>query len=174
MADDDLVTEEERNAIYRAIGNFIVEFAYLEATLRAFLAMEVRMRLDFAPAIITHDFSLLCTAVVEVFSQTVDDRKRREELIKCVKGCRELNDLRVRVAHGHWVMEEGGGVVAHVSRQKLQTFFWDEMRHHLERSVAAATSLRGRLERFHAEHVESKKDERARRKRLAGIGKLFP
>jgi hypothetical protein len=111
--------EEPRQATYRAIGLFITRFASVEHALRFRLAEEINLDLHFMSEILTHDFALLCTAVTAVFSKTLKSEEERRELKRLMSQCRSMNDVRVKVVHGQWFPDFGGGTVAHASRQNL-------------------------------------------------------
>jgi hypothetical protein len=113
------IEETTEEATYRAIGRFIARFGGLESTLRFHLAEEIKLDLNYASAVVTHDFALLCTAVSKVFSKTLKTKEERDRLKTLINKCRALNDIRVKVVHGQWFAFYEGGMVAHVSRRTL-------------------------------------------------------
>lgn len=117
----DEIDEAIAEATYGAIGRFVARFGGLESTLRLHLAEEIKLDLNYATIVVTHDFALLCTAVFKVFSKTLETKEKRERLKILISKCRALNDIRVKVVHGQWFADFEGGTVAHVSRRKLET-----------------------------------------------------
>jgi hypothetical protein len=113
------IEQATEEATYRAIGRFIAKFGGLEFTLRFHLAEEIKLDLNYATVVVTHDFALLCTAVSKVFSKTLKTEEERRRLKTLISKCRALNDIRVKVAHGQWFAFHDGGMVAHVSRRTL-------------------------------------------------------
>jgi len=76
----------------------------------------------------THDFSLLCTVAQRVFATCLskDSLLKLEALISRL---RKLNEERVRIVHGLWVVTIEGGKLHHVSRNKLhEQMHFDEPR----------------------------------------------
>jgi hypothetical protein len=116
---------------YHAIGRFIGSFSFLEYQLRFFLMDKIEIDAKFANAVVTHDFSLLCTAIQEVYRQTTE-AEVYDRLKKLISRVREFNDLRVKVVHGTWFPYREGGTLLHVSRQSLQDQYTDEMAEYLE------------------------------------------
>lgn len=165
--------QEEIDATYRAIGRFIVAYSEVEAALRHLLGIELRLRTDLFDPILTHDFALLCTAVLNIFQKTVDRKVLYETLKRLVKKCRELNDLRVKVVHGDWGFEKEGAVLSHVSRRNLQSARLVQMRDLLEKKADEARAISQALDDFFDTHLAEKQAARNRRKKMAAIGKLF-
>ncbi|MGJ4929084.1 hypothetical protein ACQR1I_04690 [Bradyrhizobium sp. HKCCYLS2038] len=112
---------EADNATYRAIGLFLTKFAFLEHSLRYFLCAEVGMSVKFMNRVITHDFAMLCSTVLAVFSETLETEDEKNRLKSVISRARELNNLRVKVAHGKsWWTDYESGMLFHVSRQTLR------------------------------------------------------
>jgi hypothetical protein len=116
---------------YRAIGCFIHGFSLTESALRVFLADKIKLDAKFHNAVMTHDFSLLCTAILEVYRETTKP-EIYDRLKKLISRLREFNDLRVKVVHGEWMPEEDGGTLLHISRQSLNPVRNWHRRHALE------------------------------------------
>ena len=161
------------DAIYRAIGRFIVGYSDVEQTIRILLAMELRLRTDLHDPILTHDFALLCTAFLKVFEGTVGDKNEYEGLRKLINKCRELNDLRVKVVHGGWGLDSEGGHLSHVSRRNLQSGGFVKVKDLLEKKADEAVEIQDQLEMFFHAHSKQKKARRERRRKIAAIGRLF-
>lgn len=161
------------DATYLAIGRFIVKYSALEADLIFVLGAELRLRADLFDPILTHDFALLCTAVLNVFEKTVDDRARYRQLTKFVSKCREINQPRVHVVHGEWLPQEEGGSVSHKSRGTLRRDRLVRMRDVLEVKADEVHGPRYKLDEFFHAHYEAKQAAPERRKKRAAISKLF-
>jgi hypothetical protein len=128
------------DATYRAIGCFITYFSGVEEVMRDYLALKVGLKLKDYNAVITHDFALLCTAVEDVFGRTLDE-ERRKALRGLISRARELNNQRVRVAHGQWWPDHEGGTLWHVSRQTLRGNVSKEMAVFLDHQTELAREL---------------------------------
>jgi hypothetical protein len=121
VSDLEKLHSENREATYRAIGLFITKFASVEWTLRYYLGLASKIDMHYLAPVITHDFALLCTAVMTVFSEVLKTDEDKKKLKKLISRCRVLNDTRVKVVHGQWFAFHDGGMVAHRSRQTLWT-----------------------------------------------------
>jgi hypothetical protein len=109
----------ESEKLYSAIGRFIVEFSWLEHELKMHVAGAIGLPDEHFPAIMTQDFASLCTVAQTVLSQIVS---KADNLKAWISKCRSLNDDRVRIVHGLWIVGidgEGRGLI-HLSRQKLE------------------------------------------------------
>jgi len=150
---------------FRAIGHFIDAFAAVESVLRTYLAREIKLENKYADAIVTHDFALLCTAVLTVFNETLERDEEKQKLKKCISDARQLNDLRVKVVHGYWEPYFSAGTLHHVSRRTLKKDVVAEMASHLEKQADAADELVQRLQHIFLrtwtimEEVESERQE---------------
>lgn len=136
---------QSQEATYRAIGMFIHAFSMLEHSMRYYLAVEVGLDDKFAGAIITHDFALLCTAVQEVFGETLETDEMRKQLKKQIKKAREINDQRVKVVHGMWLPDRSGGSLFHVARSSLRANAETDMARLLERQTELTQEIDLRL-----------------------------
>ena len=65
-------TTEE--ATYRAIGRFIARFGGLESTLRFHLAEEIKLDMNYASVVVTHDFALVHCRFNSLFQNAKDGR----------------------------------------------------------------------------------------------------
>ncbi len=133
--------QDDEDATHRAIGRFLEGFSGIEQSLRYYLAIEVKIDMNYSRATITHDFALLCTAVHEVFNQTLKTDKKKKQLKKLMSRARELNDLRVKLAHGKWWADFEGGTLLHVSRRNLKESQFSNMAAHLEKQVDLTRDL---------------------------------
>jgi hypothetical protein len=100
--------------------------------MRYYLAVEIKLDLNYYNAAITHDFALLCTTVQEVFGRTLETEEKKKELKRLISRARVLNDLRVKIVHGNWWPDHEGGTLLHVSRRTLREDVSGEMTAHLE------------------------------------------
>jgi hypothetical protein len=137
---DNLSGEEK---FFSAIGRFISEFSQLEYTLKYLISKKAGLRDKHFPALMSHDFSLTCTIAQTVLSESVAPGKL-EDFETFINKCLSLNHDRVRVAHGLWVIANEGGVLQHVSRQKLQNCSL----HFKEPTVLAGLADKAALLRF--------------------------
>jgi len=103
---------------YSAIGRFISEFSQLEFSFKVYIAETAGLPDEYFDQIMSHDFAMLCTIAENVLPREMDEG-RKAQLKALISKCRELNNHRIRVAHGLWVI--GAGKLLHVSRQKLET-----------------------------------------------------
>jgi hypothetical protein len=105
---------------FSAIGRFIYEFSQLEFWLKCIIANTIGLESEHVEPILTHDFAMICTILETLVAPRLSDAQATK-LKQLVKTCRSLNDDRVRIAHGFWVMgSEGSGSLHHISRQKLK------------------------------------------------------
>jgi hypothetical protein len=91
----------------------------------------------------SHDFALTCTIAQTILSESVASGKLKN-FETFINKCRSLNDDRVRVAHGLWVIGNEEGVLHHVSRQKLQ---WSSP-HFEQPTVLAGLAVKAAVLRF--------------------------
>jgi hypothetical protein len=137
----------ESEETYLAIGHFIFEFSQLEFALRHFIGEVSGIREEFAEAVISHDFAMLCSIAGTVLTDK-RDAAVQTALAGILSDCRRLNDVRVRVAHGLWVPFRGGGTVHHLSRQTLKRVMNADQAHQLEKYAVETNNLRGKLEKL--------------------------
>jgi hypothetical protein len=140
------VGHHESEETYLAIGRFMFEFSQLEMSLRHNIALEAGVKDRYFDAVMTHDFALLCTIAQELLGQSWDSEEQSARLVRIIKECRKLNDVRVRVAHGLWVPFRGGGTVHHVSRASLKSKMSSDQAQELEEKAQAINSLRADFE----------------------------
>jgi hypothetical protein len=110
----------KNDRFYSAIGRFISSFSFLESTIKVNVAHTVKLPDEFRDQIMSHDFALLCTIAENVFSRE-EPQERTDELRKILSRCRKLNDHRVRIVHGWWIIGGRSGFLFHTSRQKLES-----------------------------------------------------
>lgn len=108
----------ESERYYSAIGRFLVEFSYLETVLKVWIAETANLGEIFRIPIITHDFAMLCTIGSKVFPYGRPS-ECQTELKLLIKRLRALNDERVRIAHGWWIIDGPRPMVEHVARTSL-------------------------------------------------------
>ena len=136
----------ESEETYLAIGRFMFEFSQLEMSLRNFTALEAGVKDRYFDAVMTHDFSLLCTIAQELLGLSWESEGKKTKFLGIIKECRKLNDVRVRVAHGLWVPFRGGGTVHHVSRSSLKAKMSSDQAQELEERAKAVNQLRSEFE----------------------------
>jgi hypothetical protein len=130
---------------FTAIGRFIFEFSQLEYELKVHIAEVIGLKGRYFKSIMTQDFAMLCTiaeaVLVEEKHEVVklgpppewftterervkkeflgDRLKQKQDLKALIKQCRKLNEDRVRIVHGLWVIGGGSGKLCHVSTGSL-------------------------------------------------------
>jgi hypothetical protein len=105
---------------YSSIGRFLSEFSNLEFQFKCFIANEINLANEHFDPILSHDFALLCTIAQNVLSRGLD-KDHADQLKSLIGKCRKLNDSRVRVVHGWWLIGRRSGKLHHVSRQRLES-----------------------------------------------------
>jgi hypothetical protein len=68
--------------------------------------------------VITHDFALLCTITKSVVMPNLDEEEAAD-LKHLLKTCYQLNEDRVRIAHGFWIVAEDSGQLLHGRKGEL-------------------------------------------------------
>jgi hypothetical protein len=121
------------------------EFSQLEHALKHYVALRAGVKEEYFDAVMTHDFSLLFTMVLEVFGSGMKMGKRKE-LEGIIRKCRDLNNARVRVAHGLWMPFRSGGTVHHVARTSLRSSPMYDQAVELQKEAEKANALRARFE----------------------------
>jgi hypothetical protein len=111
---------DKDDRFYSAIGRFISSFSFLESTIKVNVAHRVKLPDEFRDQVMSHDFALLCTIAENVFSRE-ETKERADELRKVLSRCRKLNDHRVRIVHGWWIIGGRTGFLFHTSRQRLES-----------------------------------------------------
>ncbi|MCA6104755.1 hypothetical protein [Bradyrhizobium australafricanum] len=105
--------------LFKAIGHFIFQFSQLEFVIRHALAsaLGLKSNKDIDTVTSPYDFRVLCDVTSGYLrSLFVSDREFQEQVKKLFDRCKSLNDDRVRVAHGTWMVDGG---TRHVSRGSL-------------------------------------------------------
>jgi hypothetical protein len=105
---------------YSTIGRFVSSFSFLESTIKVNVAHTAKVPDEFRDQIMSHDFALLCTIAENVFFRE-EPKERTDELRKILSRCRNLNDHRVRIVHGWWIIAGQTGFLFHTSRQRLES-----------------------------------------------------
>src|SRR5262245_14484342 len=97
-------TAEDR--FFSAIGRFFFEFSQLEFQIKYHVAEAISLKDEHFDAIMSYDFAMLCTVAQTVIMPLNEDAATK--LKKLISKCRELNNERVRMAHGLWVVGKDG------------------------------------------------------------------
>lgn len=118
VAESDISGPREQK-VYAAIGRFIFEYSQLEFTLKHYLAdlLDTPDR-HFSAAMSGYDFAYLCRLCERVFRDAVPTQ--RDAIQKLISKAQRLNDERVKVVHGLWMVHGDETGVSHVSRNKLE------------------------------------------------------
>src|SRR6476660_1743852 len=109
-------TSEDR--YYSAIGRFMVEFSQLEFSFKYYVAKQVNLGDQYFNAIMSHDFSRLCQIAETVLVPAAFDEKKAA-LKSLINKCKTLNDDRVRIVHGLWVVTKKEGRLVFASRGQV-------------------------------------------------------
>jgi len=116
-----MVTKEESEKYYLAIGRFVCAFSNLELELKADLTTVLGLTFADGRRLLVHDFAMTCTIVESVLSNRAGDESSAE-LRKIIKACRALNNHRIKIVHGFWRIgeEEDRSEVGYLSRSTLK------------------------------------------------------
>lgn len=107
------------NAGYLAIGRFIYEFSGLELMMRIVLGKRLNLRRGYFDIVVSpYDFATLCRVTSSVLALQFPAQK--DDIEQFCKACLRLNDERVKVAHGSWMMGDEGPMARHVQRGTLK------------------------------------------------------
>lgn len=108
----------EDEPYYRAIGRFIHEFSTLELVLKSEVVRFARLSPDDGSQIMTHDFAITCSVADRIVGRRLGDKSRQWS--EFIKQCRQLNDHRVRIVHGYWLLGGETRALYHLSRSSLE------------------------------------------------------
>jgi hypothetical protein len=109
--------EEER--FYSAIGRFVEEYSGLETILKLVIAKAIGLKRKHFDALMSHDFTLTCNIAKAVLPEFVAPNKSGE-FKTLINDCMKLNEDRVRIVHGFWLITGKEGILAHVSRTSVK------------------------------------------------------
>jgi hypothetical protein len=98
----------EKDASYKLIGEFIVKFSQLEALLRFAIGIESRVQSDMREAFMMMlDFALLVSVLRTYYEKKLHaDPVLCKRMMAALSQCLAVNDERVRVAHGMWILDD--------------------------------------------------------------------
>jgi hypothetical protein len=118
-----LGTSPRNEFIYALIGEFIVKFSQIEIWLRMAFGQVTKLpRLSADLILAKLDFQSLVAVTTGFYEK--EYAKAPPPLWKQVRGifsrCLALNDERVRIAHGSWIVNESWMHALHLSRQKME------------------------------------------------------
>ena len=120
------------------IGALVVEFSQLEFTIRFALANAIRLDHQYFDVVLSaFDFATLCRVTSAILQQQRPEEK--EAIERLYNQCLELNNERVRVAHGLWTLAGGGARV--VSRNSFKATYHFTEEGELQRLAAKAQRL---------------------------------
>ena len=100
-------------------ADLLFQFSQLEYSIKTSVAQAIRLPDQYFDAIMTQDFALLCTTARAVFA-TILTEKSLSKMDALINRLRKLNDERVRIVHGLWVVTIEGGKLHHISRNRLK------------------------------------------------------
>ena len=144
--------EEER--FFSAIGRFIDEYSQLETILKLVIAKAIGLKRKHFDALMTHDFALTCVLAKTVLAESVEPKKSKafETLIS---DCLKLNEDRVRVVHGLWLITGKEGGASHVSRNSLKRSSHFQDPYELAKLAEKAAVLRFNLAQIFPRRVQT-------------------
>jgi hypothetical protein len=132
--------EAARDQTYRAIGRFMFEFSQAEYSVRHYLGVELGIKDEYLTAVVeSYDVGMLTNVAKEVF-------KKSRKIVGLLNRFWQLNEVRMRVAHGLWAPSMKGGTVQHFSRNKLNVALFADQAKELEKRADELSKLRADLE----------------------------
>ncbi len=148
----DEVEAERQNLqrLYLSIGEFIFEFSQLEFMLRHALGEALGLNDDrFHTITSPYDFAALCRVTRSIY-RTVPGCTTEEciELDELFKACLQINDERVRIAHGTWFISDEGLGTQHVSRSSLEPKIYYSRIEDINMRSSEVTKLKSRIVSF--------------------------
>ncbi len=132
---------ERRTRGFLSIGEFIFRFSQLEFTIRVLLSGILKLTdAQFNAVVGVYDFAMLCK-VTSAILQHEFPKKKTEIKGLLEKRCLDLNNHRVRIAHGLWTDNTEEIVVRHLSRNSLKAEFYYEDHGELKGLIDTAQQL---------------------------------
>lgn len=100
----------DKDASFKLIGEFVVRFSQLETLLRVVLSAEARVQSDLRDAfVMALDFALLVSVLKNFYEKKLSGNAAlRGRVNSALNQCLAVNNERVRVAHGMWILDEAG------------------------------------------------------------------
>jgi hypothetical protein len=147
-----LGTTSRNDFIYVLIGEFIVKFSQIEMWRRvAFTFFATGMPPESSDLILAKlDFQSLVAITSGLYEKRY--AKAPDALWKQVRGifsqCLALNDERVRIAHGSWIVTDTEMHALHLSRQKMQWQVHFPSREDLKAQIAKLDALDAELQKL--------------------------
>jgi hypothetical protein len=112
----------DADTLFRSIGNFVFNFSRFEDVVRGRVIEclqldENRRRIVMAAM----DFAFMVGACKQLFAiKFKSEPEKLAELYKILDAGFEINQSRIRVAHGSWYMNRPAGFAVHTSRNTFQ------------------------------------------------------
>lgn len=109
--------------LYKEIGKFMVGFSGMESVLRLLIGIESKVQSIFKEALMqVFDFSTLVNTLKEFYKQTITDEEEKKNIIRLLNECLNINNDRVRIAHGSWIFKEDGrGSLVHMKKGRIRS-----------------------------------------------------
>jgi hypothetical protein len=148
--------KEER--YFSAIGRFVDEYSGLEAILKLVIARAIGLKRKHVDALMSHDFALTCNIAETVLAEFVAPEKS-EEFKTLISDCRKLNEDRVRIVHGLWLITDKKGVLTHVARNSLKRSSYFQDPNVLAGQAEKAAVLRFNLARIFPRRVQTSPEQ---------------
>lgn len=114
--------------LYKEVGKFMVGFSGIESVLRMLIGIESKVQSLFKEAfMMIFDFSTLVNTLKGFYKKTIKDEKNKKTILKLLSECLDINNHRVKIAHGSWMFQDGKGVLLHMKKGAINSneFFSD-------------------------------------------------
>jgi hypothetical protein len=124
---------------YRSIGKFVYGFSTLEICIGHHLQTTIRLEDSFSRIVLSnYDFASLCRVMGAALKVRAATDKQKEDVDKIVGRFLKINEARVRIVHGSWLLHIGA---FHTSRNSLQSKLHFRDADELERLVVEIDSV---------------------------------
>lgn len=114
----------EKDQAYKCIGEFMVKFSHLELLLKLVLSFEAKVNSVLYGAFMqSFDISKTIDLLKYYYEQTLaKNPELLNKMMKSLNECHNINQTRVQIAHGTWILDEVNKAAAlHFSRNSLKT-----------------------------------------------------
>jgi hypothetical protein len=153
------VEDEQKEQVFRLIGQFIFWFSQLEFTIRVRLSAELGLKEQLFDLVIApYDFAVLCKVASKVLTHRHPEGEA--DFKRVFNECRRLNDERVRIAHGTWTHGAEGLSARHTARGTLEAKFFYE-------KPDALVELAQTAKRLMRDVIEAPRQPKGKRKHAA-------
>ena len=128
---------DHEESTFIKIGEFIFWFSQLELALRGALSDALRLPHElFDTVTASYDFRTLCDVTLAACQFRCQDETTGKAMVDVINRAKQVNDTRVRIAHGTWMPSSSGGLNAmHMSRQSLKSRYFFDSPGELQKAV---------------------------------------